>query len=95
MLAVAEPFGLLLVLCLFSQLFPIESRQLQRYEGLAWCELASWCGLAFLWDSLEPVEVIMKYFGAAVNSSTKMTRMEALNEIKWRGNGIRQKKMCK
>ena len=95
MLAIAEQFGLPLVLRLFSQLFPIEPRQLQRYEGPTWCELVSWWGLAFLRDSLEPFEVIVKYFGVAVNSSTEMTRMESLNGIKWRGNGIRQKKVCK
>ena len=95
MLAIAEQFGLPLVLCSFSQLFPIEPRQLQRYEGLTWCELVSWWGLAFLRDSLEPFEVIVKCFRVAVNSSTEMTRMETLNETNWRGSGICQKKMCK
>ena len=93
MLAVAEQFGLPLVPCLFSQLFPKESRQLQWYEGLTWCELVSWWGLAFLRDSLELFEAIVKCFGVAVNSSTKMTRMETLNETNWRRNGVRQKKM--
>jgi hypothetical protein len=95
MLTVAEQFGLPLVLCLFSQLFPKEPRQPQRYEGLAWCELVSWWGLAFLRDSLELFEAIVKCFGVAVNSSTKMTRMETLNKTNWRRNGVCQKKMCK
>jgi hypothetical protein len=73
----------------------MEPRQLQRHEGLTWCELVSWWGLALLRASLEPFDVIVKCLGVAVNSSTEMTRMETLNEVKWKGNGIRQKKMCK